>query len=797
MQPFKLPDFYMPYPARINPHLETARTHSKAWSYEMGILGQNEKGRNAPIWDERTFDAHDYALLCAYTHPDCSAKELDLITDWYVWVFFFDDHFLEIYKRPKDTKGAKAYLDRLPLFMPLDSGVAAPEPTNACEKGLLDLWLRTIPTTSVDWRHRFIESTKNLLVECMWEIFNIQEGRVANPVEYIEMRRKVGGAPWSAGLVEHAVGSEVPAVIAASRPMEVLRDTFSDGVHLRNDLFSYQREVEEEGENANCVLVLERFLKVPTQEAADLTNEMLTSRLQQFENTALTEVPPLCAENGLTPQQTLDVANYIKGLQDWQSGGHEWHMRSSRYMNEHADKGPSVVDALAGPLGLGTAAARIKLTPGSLGLSRFKSYSQLPFTPVGRLERPKLQIPFPLVLSPHLERSRKKNLAWTRRMGMLKPIPGFFGSGIWDERRYIGFDFTLCGAGIHPDASPEALDLTGEWLTWGTYGDDFLPLIYGPTHDMAGAKVFNARLSLFMPLDCKTMPLPANPVELGLADLWIRTASGLSMAARQQLRQGIEKMTGSWLWELANHTQNRIPDPVDYVEMRRKTFGADLTMGLSKLSIADQVPAALFKTRTLQTLDATTADVGGWINDVFSYRKEIEFEGELHNFVLVAQKFLSCTPQHAMQVVADLIAERIKQFEHVVATEVPVLIEEFKLDERARKALEGYVARQRWYMPGVLNWHVYTSRYMDDELERAPAGRALAGLRAPGSAAAMIGSLFAAAPVLSAADPAAPAAPAAAPAAPAAAPAAAAKSTFSVGTSHTVPLKLSSAGTGN
>lgn len=92
-QPFELPEFYMPHPARLNPHLEGARVHSKAWAYEMGILGSEEDAEAAAIWDERAFDAHDYALLCAYTHPDASAAELDLVTDWYVWVFFFDDHF--------------------------------------------------------------------------------------------------------------------------------------------------------------------------------------------------------------------------------------------------------------------------------------------------------------------------------------------------------------------------------------------------------------------------------------------------------------------------------------------------------------------------------------------------------------------------------------------------------------------------------------------------------------------------------------------------------------------------------
>jgi hypothetical protein len=125
---------------------------------------------------------------------------------------------------------------------------------------LADLWSRTAPSKSPEWRQRFFDNTKNLLDESIWELANINESRVPNPVEYIEMRRKVGGAPWSASLVEHAVGVEVPARVAGTRPMRVLRDSFADGVHLRNDLFSYQRETEKEGEINNSVLVMERFL---------------------------------------------------------------------------------------------------------------------------------------------------------------------------------------------------------------------------------------------------------------------------------------------------------------------------------------------------------------------------------------------------------------------------------------------------------------------------------------------------------------------------------------------------------
>lgn len=105
-QPFVLPDFYVPYPARLNPHAETARTHTRAWAREMGML------EGSGIWEERDLEAHDYAGLCAWTHPDCDADVLSLVTDWYVWVFFFDDHFLEVFKRPRNRAGGRIYLDQ-------------------------------------------------------------------------------------------------------------------------------------------------------------------------------------------------------------------------------------------------------------------------------------------------------------------------------------------------------------------------------------------------------------------------------------------------------------------------------------------------------------------------------------------------------------------------------------------------------------------------------------------------------------------------------------------------------------
>jgi germacradienol/geosmin synthase len=703
-QPFELPHFYMPYPARLNPHLDEARAHSTAWAREMGML------EGSGIWEQADLEAHDYGLLCAYTHPDCDGPALSLITDWYVWVFFFDDHFLDMYKRTQDRAAGKAHLDRLPLFMPLDPAAPVPEPENPVEAGLKDLWARTVPSMSADWRRRFSVATEHLLNESMWELSNINEGRIANPVEYIEMRRKVGGAPWSAGLVEYAT-AEVPAAVAGTRPLRVLMETFSDAVHLRNDLFSYQREVEDEGENSNGVLVLETFFGCTTQEAADTVNDILTSRLHQFEHTALTEVPAVALEKGLTPDQAAAVAAYAKGLQDWQSGGHEWHLRSSRYMNEQA-RGSSPWLAPSGP---GTSAADVGALLAAAARERLRAYTHVPFQKVGPSALPEFHMPYRLELSPHLDRARRNLTAWSHRTGILE-------EGVWDEDKLAAYDLALCSAGLDPDATEEALDLSAQWLAWGAYGDDYYPLVYGHRRDLAAARLTTARLSQCMPVDGEPALVPADAMERGLVDLWARTTAGMTADQRRTLKAAVDTMTESWVWELSNQLQNRIPDPVDYLEMRRATFGADLTLSLCRMGHGPALPPEVYRSGPVRSLENAAIDYACLLNDIFSYQKEIEYEGEIHNSVLVVQNFFGVDHPTALRVVHDLNTQRMQQFQHVVEHELPVLYDDFELSEAARSALDGYVRDLQNWMAGILNWHRNVNRYKAEWLARRTHG---------------------------------------------------------------------------
>ncbi|WP_327011694.1 hypothetical protein OHA72_29415 [Dactylosporangium sp. NBC_01737] len=245
-------------------------------------------------------------------------------------------------------------------------------------------------------------------------------------------------------------------------------------------------------------------------------------------------------------------------------------------------------------------------------------------------------------------------------MGFFEPVPrpatpAVKAPSVWTEQMLAGYDFAVCAGALHPDGTAEELDLGTQWLSWGTYADDWFPQVYGPTRDLTGARVMVARLKSFMPLDLSTVDHPANPLEAGLTDLWQRTAAPMEAQHRTEFRAAVDVMLDSWVWELQNQHERRIADPVDYIEMRRRTFGSDLTMSPSRFKQARQVPPEVYATRSLQNLEAAASDYACFVNDLYSYQKEIEFEGELHNIVLVVENFLDVSRTQAAEIVRDLM----------------------------------------------------------------------------------------------------------------------------------------------
>jgi germacradienol/geosmin synthase len=327
----------------------------------MGLLAGDSP------WTEAKFTADDYGLLCAAGLPDAPADKTDVLTDWLVWSFYVDDYFVDAFKRGGDMAAARDYVARLPKFMPLDPSHEMPTATNPTERGLASLWPRVAPAMSPGWRRRFRRYVEDWLNGHLLELQHINEHYVANPVEYLAMKRRINGSTFIARLVEYAQPSELPESVADAPTIRSLIDAFADSGILINDIFSYEREVDDEGENSNMVLVLQKSLGCDVQQALDATNDLLTARLRQVDYLADTEIPQMCAVYALTEAERATVLGYTQSIQDWLPGWLEWHRRADRYLGEAAAATTHpIARRLAGPTGFGTATAR-RLLAGTVG----------------------------------------------------------------------------------------------------------------------------------------------------------------------------------------------------------------------------------------------------------------------------------------------------------------------------------------------------------------------------------------------------------------------------------------------
>ncbi|WP_370422196.1 hypothetical protein AB8O64_28625 [Streptomyces sp. QH1-20] len=315
------PVFAMPYPARLNPHVAAARERAAAWAAQTGLTG------TGGVWSRKHFDVLDLALFTALAQPRLPLETLLLVGDWNVWAFAVDDHFLT-YKAAGDEPGGQRFVARLAACMPLDS-TPAPAPRHPVERALADVWTRTALTLPAGLRHRLREAALDFAAANLWELANTKRGRIPDPVEYLQMRRRTAGTPLSTTLSLYAHGRNLPTQLLAHPTILALIDAFADNVDLRNDLYSYRKETELEKDHNNAVPVFQHFLNCSLQTAVDHVGNLMNARLECFDRLVREELPKLTDEFG--PDAYRTMAAYVDDLKDWTAGEHAWYPQTGRY----------------------------------------------------------------------------------------------------------------------------------------------------------------------------------------------------------------------------------------------------------------------------------------------------------------------------------------------------------------------------------------------------------------------------------------------------------------------------------
>ncbi|MFE8596284.1 hypothetical protein [Archangium violaceum] len=94
--------------------------------------------------------------------------------------------------------------------------------------------------------------------------------------------------------------------------------------------------------------------------------------------------------------------------------------------------------------------------------------------------------------------------------------------------------------------------------------------------------------------------------------------------------------------------------------------------------------------------------------------------------------FLGLGLKQAVSLVNHLLTLRVRQFEHVRATELPALLDHLEVDAETRAAVDAYVGSLQDVMAGVLDGHQAIGRWRDETpsaLQSAAMRQGRAGLR--------------------------------------------------------------------
>ena len=385
-------------------------------------------------------------------------------------------------------------------------------------------------------------------------------------------------------------------------------------------------------------------------------------------------------------------------------------MRSSRYMNKTARRARRRELARSAAPRAWAPRRRAPAAPGALGLQRHHELlPTCPISTVGPATLPEFYMPYTHAAEPPPGRARGATPRTGRGgWGCWTSLPGVGGSTSGTTTSSTSLDVALLRRADPPGRDrPSARPDARAGSSGGPTRDDYFPVVYGSTRDMAGAKVFNARLSQFMPLDVRRHATADQP---GGARPGRPVGAHGGPACRRRgapVPHGVEDMTESWLWELNNQIQHRIPDPVDYIEMRRKTFGSDLTMSLSRLATGDAIPPELFRTRT----DARAGELGRGLRLLAPTtssptRRRSSSRASSTTACWWSRSSSTWTRTQAVSVVNDLMTSRMQQFEHMRRHRAAGARRRLRPGREApREALDAYVVELQHWMAGILDWH--------------------------------------------------------------------------------------------
>ncbi|WP_432087809.1 MULTISPECIES: terpene synthase family protein [unclassified Streptomyces] len=309
-----------------------------------------------------------------------------------------------------------------------------------------------------------------------------------------------------------------------------------------------------------------------------------------------------------------------------------------------------------------------------------------------------LDLPFPPHSHPDREPAARLHREWLRRHEGL--------AGAVDRAVYERWEVPRLAALTSPDCATGDLALAADLLGFYFLFDDGFDTGLG----RAPARVAEVctRLTALLHGDGPE-PGARTPVERAFADLWERSARGMS--ARWRARSAY-----NWEWyfachpaEAAGRLSGRLPDREGYLALRRGTAAMETLFDMVERLNRFEVPQEVLHHPTFRLMRQLAADIPSFTNDVHSYAQELA-RGDVANMVMIVREETGGTPEEAAAQVMREAQAMVDRFVELSAR-VPGICDLLGLSPAGNEAARRYVDGLSSWIAGYHRWEVDTGRY--------------------------------------------------------------------------------------
>ena len=326
MDQLTLPPVYCPFPSEVNPHVEAVGRHTQAWVQAYHLV----QGGSA---FER-FRAARFEWLNARAAARAQVEDLEVLTDWVVWIFLLDDHF-DDGAFGRSPERLNTWITYYMAILEGADDVAVPD--GATTASLREWWGRAKARSSATWRQRFIRVAREYFAGCRWEAENRARGHLPTLGEYVAMRRQTSALRTVFTLGELTEVAAVPDAVLAHPMVRELADLANDAVAWFNDLVSLKKEIERDDPH-NWARVFQRETACSLTTAIRCLAEAHNDRVARY----------IALESTLPRFDTatdVTLQRYLRTFRGWMRGNVDWATGSGRYLAV-----PPTADAYLDPI---------------------------------------------------------------------------------------------------------------------------------------------------------------------------------------------------------------------------------------------------------------------------------------------------------------------------------------------------------------------------------------------------------------------------------------------------------------